>query len=61
MMLDVPVGSIRSVYVQLNADFEYIHSFLPTKVIVSDEGGHAPLEILKPILMVTAVTASLLV
>jgi len=61
MMLDVPVGSIRSVYVQLYADFEYIDGLLPVEVVVADEGGQAPFEIMKPVLMVTAIATSLLV
>ena len=46
---------------QLNADLEYLDSLLPVEVVVSDEGGHAPLEILQPVLMMTTVTTSLLV
>jgi hypothetical protein len=61
MMFDIPVRSIRSVYMQLNADLEYIHSLLPVEVVVTNEGGDAPFKIMKPILMMTAVTASLLV
>ena len=60
-MLDVPVGSIRSVYVQLYADLEHLHSLLPVKVIVGDEGVDAALEIMKPVLVVLTVTTSLLV
>ena len=60
MMFDVPVGSIRSVYVQLNADLEHLHSLLPVEVVVADEGVDAALEIMKSVLMVTAITASLL-
>ena len=58
MMLEVPVRRVRSIYVQLNAGLE---DLVPIEVIVTNEGGHAPLEILKPILVMTAVTASLFV
>jgi hypothetical protein len=61
MMLEVPVRRIRSIYVQLNTDLEDIHSLLPVKVVVVDEGSQAPLEIMKSVLMVTTVTTSLLV
>ena len=61
MMLEVPVRSIRSVHMQLNADLEYLHGLLPIDVVVSNEGGHAPFEIMKSVLMVTTVTTSLLV
>ena len=61
MMLDVPVGRIRSVYVQLNACFEHLHSLLPVEIVVGDESDHAPFEIMKSVLVVTAVTASVLV
>ena len=46
---------------QLNADLEDLDGLLPVDVVVSDEGGHAAFEIMKPVLMMTAVTASLLV
>ena len=46
---------------QLNACLEHIHSLLPVEVVVGDEGGEAPFEILKPVLVVTAVTTSLFV
>ena len=46
---------------QLNAGLEYIDSLLPVEVVVSDEGGDAPFEIMKSVLMVTTVTPSLLV
>ena len=46
---------------QLNAGLEYIDSLLPVEVVVADEGGHAPFKIMKSVLMMTAVTASLLV
>ena len=46
---------------QLNAGLEYLDSLLPVEVVVSDEGGHAALEITQPVLMMTTVTASLLV
>ena len=42
---------------KLNADLEYIDSLLPVEVVVVDESSHAPFEILKPVLMVTAVTS----
>ena len=61
MMLKVPIGRIGSIYVQFYADLEDLHGFLPIKVIVADESGDAPLEILKPVLMMTTVTASVLV
>ena len=44
---------------QLNTDLEYI--VLPIEVVVTNKGSHAPLEILKPVLMMTAITASLFV
>ena len=46
---------------QQNASLEYIDSLLPVEVVVADEGGHAPFEIMKPVLMVTAIATSLLV
>ena len=46
---------------QLNTDLEDLDGFLPVDVVVTDEGGHAPFEILQSVLMMTAVTASLLV
>jgi len=46
---------------QLNADLEYLDGLLPVEVVVGDEGSHAPFKIMKPVLMMTAVTASLLV
>ena len=46
---------------QLNAGLEYLDGLLPVEVVVGDEGSHAPFEIMKPILMMTTVTASLLV
>ena len=61
MMLEVPVRSIGSIRVQQNANLEYLDSFLPIKVVVTDECGDAALEILQPILMMTTVTPSLLV
>ena len=61
MMLDVPVGSIRSVYVQLYACLEYLHSLLPVEVVVSDKSSQTPLEIMKPVLVVTTATTSLFV
>ena len=41
MMLDVPVGGIRSIYMKLNADLEHLHSLLPVEVVVADEGDQA--------------------
>ena len=46
---------------QLYADLEYLHGLLPVEVVVADEGGEAPLEIMKPVLVVTTATPSLLV
>jgi hypothetical protein len=46
---------------QPNADLEDIDGLLPVEVVITNESGHAALEILKPVLMVTAVTPSLLV
>ena len=46
---------------QLNADLEYLHGLLPIEVVVGNEGSHAPFEIMKPVLMMTTVTTSLLV
>jgi small nuclear ribonucleoprotein (snRNP)-like protein len=46
MMLKVPVGSVRSIDMQLNAALEDVHSLLPVEVVVANEGSHAPLEIL---------------
>ena len=57
-MLDVSVRCIGSIYVQLNADFEDLDGLLPVEVVVSNEGGQAPLEIMKPVLMMTTVTHS---
>jgi len=42
---------------QLNADLEDLDSLLPVEVVVTDEGGDAPFEIMKPVLVVTAVTS----
>ena len=61
MMLDIPIRGIRSIYVQLNADLEDLHCLLPVKVVIADEGVDTPFEIMKPVLVVTAVTTSLLV
>ena len=36
---------------QQNTGLEYLDSFLPIKVVVTNEGGDAPFEILKPVLM----------
>ena len=41
---------------QLNAALEDLDGFLPVEVIVADEGGDASFEIMKPVLMMTAVT-----
>ena len=41
---------------QLNAALEYLDGLLPVDVVVGDEGSHAPFKIMKPVLMVTAVT-----
>jgi len=46
---------------QLNAGLEYLDSLLPVEVVVTDESGDAALEIMKPVLMMTAVATSLLV
>ena len=46
---------------QLYADFEYIYSLLPVEVVVGNKGVDAAFEIMKPVLVVTAVAASLLV
>ena len=46
---------------QLNADLEDIDGLLPIEVVVTNGGSHAPFKIMKPILMMTAVTTSLLV
>ncbi len=46
---------------QLNAALENLDSLLPVEVVIADEGGHAPFEILKSLLMMTTVTTSLLV
>ena len=56
-MLKVPIGRIRSIGMQQNADLEYIDGFLPIKIVVTDEGGDAALEIMKPVLVVTPVTS----
>jgi hypothetical protein len=61
MMLKIPVRGIRSIDMQLYADLEDLDSLLPAEVIVVDESGDAALKILKSVLMMTTVTASLLV
>ena len=61
MMLEVPVRDIGSIHMQLNADLEHLDSLLPIDVVVTNEGSHAPFEILKSVLMMTALTPSLLV
>ena len=42
---------------QLYADLEYIDGLLPVEVVVSDKSSQTPLEIMKPVLVVTAVTS----
>ena len=61
MMLEVPVRGIGSIDMQLNTSFEYLDSLLPVEVVITNESGDAPFEIMKPILVMTAVTTSLLV
>ena len=61
MMLKVPVRGIRSIGMQFYAALENLDSLLSVEVIVTNEDGHAPLEIMKPVLVMTAVTPSLLV
>ena len=46
---------------KLNAGLEDFDSLLPVEVVVSDEGSEALVEIMKPVLVVFAVTTSLLV
>jgi hypothetical protein len=46
--------------VQLNADFENVTSLLPSKVVVANKSGDAPFEIMKSVLVATAVTTSFL-
>ena len=46
---------------KLYAALENLDSLLPVEVVIANEGSHAPLEIMKPVLMMTAVTTSLLV
>jgi len=46
---------------QLNADLEDIHGLLPVEVVITNESGDAALEIMKPVLMMNAITTSLLV
>ena len=46
---------------QLNASLEHLDGLLPVDVVVTNEGSHAPFEILQPVLMMTAVTTSFLV
>jgi len=60
-MLEIPVRRVRSIGMQLNASLEDLDSLLPVEVVVTDEGGHAPFEILQPVLMMTTVATSLLV
>ena len=61
MVFEVPVRGIRNIHVQLNASLEYLDGLLPVEVVIADEGVDAPFKILKPVLMMIAVTASLLV
>ena len=42
---------------QQNASLEYLDSLLPAEIIVADKGGQRPFEIMKPVLVVTAVTS----
>ena len=42
---------------KLNASLEYLASLLPVEVVVVDESVDPPLKILKPVLMVIAVTS----
>jgi len=46
---------------QLNADLKHLNGLLPVEVVVSDESGQAPFEIMKPVLMMIAVATSLFV
>ena len=46
---------------QFYAGLENLDSLLPIEVVVTNEGSHAPLEILQPVLMMTTVATSLLV
>jgi len=43
---------------QQNASLEYLDGLLPVEVVVADEGGQRPFEILKPVLVVTTVISS---
>ena len=43
---------------QLYACLEDLHSLLPVEVVVADESGDAPLEIMKSVLMMTTVISS---
>jgi hypothetical protein len=61
MMFKVPVRGIGRIHMQLNAGLEYLDGLLPVEVVVTNEGSHAPFEIMKPVLMMIAVTAILLV
>ena len=61
MVFEVPVRGIRNIHVQLNAGLENLDSLLPVEVLVTDEGVDAPFKILKPVLMMIAVTPSFLV
>ena len=61
MMLKVPIRRIGGIHMQLNTDLEDLDGFLPVDVVVTNEGSHAPFEILKSVLMMTALTPSLLV
>ena len=46
---------------QLNADLEDLHSLLPVEVVVSDKSSQTPLEIMKLVLVVTAIATSFFV
>ena len=46
---------------KLNACLEDLHGLLPVEVVVGNESGHAPFEIMKSVLMMIAVATSLFV
>ena len=52
MMFKVPVRGIGRIHLKLYAGLEYLNGLLPVEVVVADEGGDAPLEILQPVLVV---------
>jgi len=56
-MFDVPVRRIRGIHMQLNANLEHLHGLLPVEVVVADKSSQTPFEIMKPVLVVTAVTS----